>query len=71
MTSNSKHRANRKHRKQEDGTLVFQKKSFKMQTHTNLFDENNDHRQIMHEIQFCSSFKVFWSAILEYNEVQS
>ena len=40
---------------QEDEAVVFQKSRCKILTYTRLFEQNNDHMQISHEIEFCSS----------------
>ena len=54
MTTNLKHRADRK---QEYETVVFQKNRYKVLTCVNPFEQNNDHTRISHEIEFQSSFK--------------
>ena len=53
MTTNLKHRADRK---QEYETVVFQKNRYKVLTCVNPFEQNNDHTRISHEIEFRSSF---------------
>ena len=62
MTSNPKHKADRKHRKHiEDGTLVSQKnRQYTLQTFINLFQQNNDYkRMIMHKIIRSSLKSIF------------
>ena len=55
MTLNSKHRTQAENSGRE--TIVFQKDRYKILTYTSLFEQNNDHMQISHEIEFHSSFK--------------
>ena len=54
MTLNSKHS---RQTTQEDETVVLQKSRYKILTYTSLFEQNNDHTQISHDTEFCSSFK--------------
>ena len=44
---------------QEDETVVFQKSRYKILNYTSPFEQNNDHTQISHEIEFRSFFKTF------------
>ena len=48
-TSNSKQRADRKHKTtHEDETAVFQKDRYRILTHLILLEQNNDHTRISH-----------------------
>ena len=68
MTSNSKQRADRKHKKtHEDETAVFQKDRYRILTDVIPFEQNNDHTRISHEImKFHSSFKVTCTQMLKH-----
>ena len=68
MTSNSKQRADRKHKKtHEDETAVFEKDEYRILTDITPFEQNNDHTQISHEImKFHSSFKVTCTQMLKH-----
>ena len=57
MTSDSKRRADKKQKTDEDETVVFQKSRYKILTYINPFEQNNDHTRISYEIEFCSFFK--------------
>ena len=43
---------------QEDETLIFQKNMYKMRTFINPLEQNNDHTQKIHKIQFRSFFEM-------------
>ena len=59
MTPNSKHGADKKTQKtQNDQTLFFHNIRYKSQICINPFEQSNDHRPIVHKIQFCRSLKI-------------
>ena len=55
------HSRQQKSRTLEGEKLVFQKNRYKIQTYINPFEKNNDHMWITRKMQFCSSFKEFYS----------
>ena len=57
MTSDSKRRADKKQKTDEDETVVFQKSRYKILTYINPFEPNNYHTRILYEIEFRSFFK--------------
>ena len=56
MTSDSKRRADKKQKTDEDETVVFQKSRYKILTYINPFEPNNYHTRILYEIEFRSFF---------------